>query len=74
MVEGAEEVIGVEVKSGATLARDFFTALRGLPELVARGGEGRRPKARLVYGGAAAQERTDAFVLPWSGVQDVSWL
>ena len=70
----AEQVIGVEVKSGATLAHDFFDALRALPDLVARAGEGRQPVACLVYGGVAAQERSDAWVVPWKDVQTVSWL
>jgi predicted AAA+ superfamily ATPase len=74
VVEGAERVIGVEVKSGATLASDFFGALREMPELVARAGEGRAPEARLVYGGAEAQRRSGVEVVPWSGIQEVDWV
>ncbi|MEJ2541066.1 MAG: ATP-binding protein, partial [Gemmatimonadota bacterium] len=74
LVEGAEQVVGVEVKSGATLARDFFDALATLPELVARGGDGRRPEARLVYGGESAQERREASVVPWKDIQAVPWV
>lgn len=74
VVEGETEVMGVEVKSGATVSGDFFKALRRMPELVEAAGEGRTPVARLVYGGDARQLRQDAEVLPWSAIQDVSWL
>jgi hypothetical protein len=73
VVEGEKSVIGVEVKSGATAAQDFFSGLRTLPEVVTRAGEGRGSVARLVYGGEEAQERSDAAVVPWAHIQDVSW-
>ncbi len=73
VVEGEQSVIGVEVKSGATVAQDFFAGLRQFPELVARAGEGRSPVARLVYGGEKAQARSDVAVVPWTQIQDVSW-
>jgi uncharacterized protein len=74
VVEGADEVFGVDVKSGATLAQDFFTSLRALPDLVARGGEGRRPVPRLVFGGGATQQRSEAEIIAWTDIQNVSWL
>lgn len=74
VVEGTDDVFGVEVKSGATVAQEFFTALRALPDLVRRGGEARRPVARLVYGGGATQQRSEAEVIAWTDVQNRSWL
>lgn len=73
VVEGDRRIVGVEVKSGATLASDFFTALRELPAIAEAAGEGRQPVARLVYGGDEAQTRSDAEVIPWWAVQDVDW-
>lgn len=74
VVEADGLVLGVEVKSGATLSSDFFSALRQLPDLAVAGGEGRRPVARLVYGGDTRQDRTGVEVLPWRDVQQVSWV
>ena len=74
VVEAEDRLVGVEVKSGATLSRDFFTALRRLPGLVEAAGEGRDPVARLIYGGDAKQDRSDAEVVPWSGIQAVDWV
>jgi hypothetical protein len=37
-------------------------------------GEGRDPVARLIYGGDAKQDRSDAEVVPWSGIQAVDWV
>lgn len=73
VVEGEKSIIGVEVKSGATVAQDFFSGLRRLPELVARAGDGRGPVARLLFGGEKSQERSDAAIVPWAQIQDVSW-
>lgn len=74
VVEGETDVMGVEVKSGATVSGDFFKALRRVPELVDAAGEGQSPVARLVYGGDCRQLRQNAEVLPWSGIQEVSCL
>jgi uncharacterized protein len=73
VAEGAGKVIGVEVKSGATVASGFFTHLLEFgarladhhPHLVA--------ELRLVYGGAEEQTRHGVRVLPWSAIQEVEW-
>ncbi|MEX2583926.1 MAG: ATP-binding protein [Gemmatimonadota bacterium] len=70
IVEAEERVMGVEMKSGATVARDFFDALRSFePPGQAGIGLGRR----LVYGGEAPQMRGGIEVIPWREVQAVSW-
>ncbi|MEX2466260.1 MAG: ATP-binding protein [Gemmatimonadota bacterium] len=73
LVEGTRHIIGVEVKSGATITPEFLQGLRGLPDLTRHGGGGRSAVARLVYAGDIAQERTGVHVLPWSDVQGVDW-
>jgi predicted AAA+ superfamily ATPase len=73
VVEADGAVIGVEVKSGATVASDFFGGLRTVGERM--GGVG--PKGttlRLVYGGDTAQNRSDVHVVPWREIQECSWV
>ena len=73
IVEGSRRMIGVEVKSGATVASDWFTALAALPELLARGDPHRTVEARLIYGGETGQTRSGVQVIPWREVQEVEW-
>jgi hypothetical protein len=73
VVEADETVFAVEAKSGATVASDFFGALRAFAERVDDG----RPKdltLRLVFGGDTAQDRSDVEVIPWHGVQARGWV
>jgi len=68
VIESPEVVHLVEVKSGATIARDFFDALRKLGE-AATAAHPTVPVLRwVVYGGDAEQRRTDATALPWRDV------
>lgn len=75
MVEADSGPMAVEVKSGATVASDFF---KGFRELEARLEEGATdpdpPVMRLVYGGEAGQKRSGVDVVPWHEVQAHSWL
>ncbi|MEW5852961.1 MAG: ATP-binding protein [Myxococcota bacterium] len=52
--------LAVEVKSGATIAEDWFAALRGAD-------------ARLVYGGDTPQVRHGVRVVPWQQVDGENW-
>jgi len=63
MDRGAEQV-AVEVKSGETVAADFFAGLDYWRSLV---GDPSTPVA-LVYGGTQAQDRRGAVVLPWGAL------
>lgn len=67
LIGRGDRLDAVEIKSGATLATDFFRNLDRLPERLAAAGlaEGRR---FLVYGGETSQRRTQARVLPWREV------
>lgn len=57
----------VEIKSGATVATDLFTALDAFERL--RAGSQRL----VVYGGRDRQDRTAGLVLPWNQVHTVAW-
>ena len=62
-----------EVKSGATVASDFFRSLERLGEEL----EAKLPhltyRPRLVYGGAERQRRSDIDIIPWSAIQELAW-
>lgn len=73
VVESAERVIGIEAKSGATVASDFFPQLETFAARVAEHYPHLECELRLVYGGERGQQRRGVEVLPWSGVQEVSW-
>jgi predicted AAA+ superfamily ATPase len=65
--EGARTVL-VEVKSGKTIAADFFDGLEEVAAIV-----GSNPERVLVYGGDARQSRSNVTVLPWSEVAGHPW-
>jgi predicted AAA+ superfamily ATPase len=63
----------VEMKSGATVAKDFTDALDRLAALVARRGEKRPVVRRLVFGGIEAPPSSHATLVPWAKIHDLSW-
>ena len=74
VVESARRTIAVEVKSGATVASEFFRALKTFPEHARRANPHLEPVARLVYGGdGPLGRRSGAEVVPWTAIQDVEW-
>lgn len=73
IVESGARLIGAEVKSGATVAADFLDGLKALRARAQEATPHLEVVARLIYGGATSQERTDAHVVAWSEVQSVEW-
>ena len=71
LIEKGEDLIAVEVKSGATITRDFFINLNGFSDRMKNAGKRHRIRSRLVYGGEESQRRSDAQVLSWRHVQQV---
>ena len=64
----------VEAKSAETIASDFFEGLDKLSAEAKLANDGPGAiECRLVYGGSAAQRRTDVEVVPWSTIQAPSW-
>lgn len=69
LVDQGQQILPVEIKSGQTVAADFFGSLKRWQELA---GEAAKP-AVLVYGGRDQQRRSDCSVVPWrhlSGLTD----
>lgn len=73
VIESGGEVVGVEAKSGATVAPDFFVSLRRLGEDLAARGDARKYRPVVVYGGREGQRRSDIEVLPWRSIQEIAW-
>lgn len=73
LIEEGDRLTGVEVKSGATVASDFFKALQDLRRDVEAGQPHLRFEARVVYGGQVAQRRNLAEVIPWQEIQEQEW-
>jgi predicted AAA+ superfamily ATPase len=62
VVEHANSVLPIEIKSGTTLASDWFDSLKQWQALAKDEAE----KSWLVYGGNDRQSRTLGEVLPWN--------
>ena len=73
VAEAGAVVYGVEVKSGATLAQDFFAPLTAFVGDVAHRFPHLNPASRLVYGGDRRETRAGVEVVPWLDVQSVEW-
>lgn len=65
LIEQEEGVDAVEVKSGATVSRDFFRNLEVLSRRMEGDGRTRAVRRHLVYGGDESQQRSAAQVLSW---------
>jgi len=68
-----QNLIAVEIKSGQTIASDFFLSLDRF-EQIART-EQNQPLLEkvLIYGGDVAQQRSQSRVIPWSDVPGHDW-
>jgi len=73
VVETGTTLLAAELKAGRTIAADFFASLEELQSLLAVSRPPRNVRARLVYGGDAAQKRTGVDIVPWSSVADAVW-
>ncbi len=68
LVADGERWLALEVKSGKTVATDFFAALEALPRRITLPPGVRRLDRAVVYGGDEARLQRDIRVVPWSGV------
>lgn len=73
IVESEGLLIGIEVKSGATVGSDFLDGLKAFREHARESSPHLQVLARLIYGGSLRQDRTDATVIPWSEIQGGAW-
>jgi predicted AAA+ superfamily ATPase len=68
LVETGDRLLSIEVKSGQTVAADFFSGFEKLAPALAAAAGGRTPENVLIYGGDTAQHRSAATVVPWQRV------
>lgn len=73
LVEDGDSLIGVETKSGATVAGEFTENLLELGQRIERELPHLRYDPRLVYGGERAQSRGEVRVVPWSEIPELGW-
>jgi len=74
VLEGGSRALAVEIKSGRTVAQDFFAALDRFSRLL-EGTTAWKPRLerRLIYGGEGAQDRLGVKVVPWSRIAELDW-
>ena len=68
LIDQGQQLVPVEVKSGQTIARSYFTGLSRWVSLA--GQEAGEPW--VVYGGTERQSRSQAEVLPWREIRDLA--
>lgn len=73
VAEAGDRVYGVEVKSGATLASDFFSSPAAFSARVAEELPHIRPVPRIVYGGERRERRRGIEAIPWAEIQVAGW-
>lgn len=71
VLEAGGTMTAVEVKSGATIASDFFKSLDAFADHL--GAERSPPRRVLVYGGDVSQRRNGTTVVPWSLLGRFNW-
>jgi hypothetical protein len=68
-----EDLVAAEIKSGQTVASDFFGPLDYFGEIVSGDPGLPAPAKVLIYAGDTAQQRSDVSVIPWSCLPDHDW-
>ena len=67
------ELLAVEIKSGQTVASDFFDPLDRFERMVCSDSKRPAPGRVIIYGGDAAQQRSRTSVIPWSDIHSHDW-
>ncbi len=73
LLQRDDSLLAVEVKSGQTVAADFFSGLERFERIIREDPLHRSVKAAVVYAGEEAQKRTRADVIPWSKLPEYGW-
>lgn len=68
VIEHARELIALEIKSGQTVASDFFASLDRFEAQLQRTDTKTKMRRVLAFGGAPGQKRSDTRVLAWNEV------
>lgn len=74
VAEAGQRAYGVEVKSGATLAADFFAGPEAFVQRVQEHAPHLEGIPRLVYGGERGETRLGIEAIPWRDIQAVDWV
>ena len=72
VIEQEDRVDAVEVKSGATVSRDYFKHLETFSRRIQGDRRARSVRCHVVYGGDESQERSEARVLSWRHLERLS--
>ncbi len=73
ILEEADRLTAAEMKSSATIAGDFFDALRRLGGHVGRTAPHLKFDPRIVFGGQTGQRRSGVTVIPWKEIHLHRW-
>jgi predicted AAA+ superfamily ATPase len=73
VLETGARPLAVEIKSGQTVAPDFFKSLASLADLLAAAAEPAGVERVVVYGGESSQSRSGVEVLAWSDLDRMDW-
>ena len=73
VVELADTLALVEMKSAATITTEMLRPLQMLAEILRTRHEHRPTEARLVHGGEAGGRRNGVHLVPWHEVQKLAW-
>lgn len=72
-LDAGNRLLATEIKSGQTVAGDFFTNLEKLEAWRPGLFDERSLDLRVVYGGSQRQRRRQVDVIPWDEMNDVAW-
>ena len=72
LIEQGDELLAVEIKSGATITKDFFRNLKHFSKRMRNGSKVRSIQSHVVYGGDNSQVRSDAQVTSWCDIHRVA--
>lgn len=68
LIENADKLIPIEIKSGQTIASDFFDGLKKFSAMA----KSDVPRSALIYGGLQNQKRENTDVISWLNTKNLS--
>ena len=71
ILEQADNLAAVEIKSGSTINQDFFKNLKLFSHRLQDVESKKKIQCYVVYGGERVQKRSDAHVLPWNRIAQI---
>lgn len=68
-----QDLVAVEIKSGQTIASDFFVSLDRFERIACSDPDRPLLEKVLIHGGDAARRRSQSCVIPWSELPGYDW-